>query len=270
MAKAKKKAEAKRAQPAPKAETLKPKARVRRRGNTRIITRPGQPGSPGVRENQRDPFLTADDTWDIGEEQRGWADEVSGLQGDLDTRLANLPQTLDEIRRAAGHSRESQSENATDRGIFQSSLNEMALTDINVAETVSTEAAKSLVANAQATLENVRHDIETVRKPALYVRAGNKAVENASAWNASQEYAVDPTPATPGSRVVDYDAKTPGIQNKQQANRNAAQRARQQPTKPGAGRNTQRPQPNRPGAPKKARVQNPRQPLRRETLRQGR
>jgi len=277
VAKAKKTAKATH-QPAPKPkETLKPKATVKRKGNRRIIKTPAQPGTPatpGVRENQRDPFLSADDIWDIGQEQAGWAAETSDAERARDEAIANLPQTLEDIRRKAMDVREGQSSNAIDRGIFQSSINEMALTDINVAETVSTEAAKSLVTTAQATLDRIKNDIETVRKPALYTRAGARSVENAEAWNADQEWQTPPTEATPGkpaTRVVDYDAKTPGIQNRNQARRNAAQRAAQQPTKPGGGRGSQGAQPNRPGGPRKTATVRPvRKPKPKETLRQVR
>lgn len=259
MAKAKKKDPPRKAvverEPAPKPkDTLKPKAKVKKKGNTRVITRPGTPGSPGVRENQRDPFLSADDMWDMEEQQAGWDEEQSQAERERDERLANLPQTLDDIRRSAMQTREQQSSNAIDRGIFGSSINEMALTDINVAETVSSEAAKSLVANAQVELDRIKNDIETVRKPRLYVRAAQRSRENAEAWNAVQEWQTEPRAATPDTTVVDYDLRSPGVQNKQQANRNAAARARQQPTKPGAGRGTQKPQPGRPGGPRKATV----------------
>lgn len=235
-------------------DSLKPKAKVKRKGNTRVITRPGTRATPGVRENQRTPFLDSEDIWDIGEEKASWDQEIGSSQREYEERLAALPQSLDDIRRQARDVRESQSSNAIERGIFKSSINEMALTDINVAEAVSTEAAKSLVANAQAELERVRNDVETVRKPRLFVRAGQRARENAEQWNAEQEWQREPTAATPATTVTDYDARTPGIQTRQQANRNAAKRARQQPHKPGAGRGTQRPQPNRPGGPRKATV----------------
>jgi len=227
---------------------------------------PGKPGTPGVRENQRDPFLSADDQWNIGEETADWARETSDAERQRDEAIANLPQTLDDIRRQALATRESQASNAAERGIFQSSINDIALTDINVAETVSTEAAKSLVTNAQAELDRIKHDIDTVRAPSLFIRAGSRARENAEQWNADQEYSVDPTAATPDRTVKDWDPKKPGIQTKGQAMRNAAQRARAQPTKPGGGRGTQRPQPGRPGAPKKATVRPLPQPKPRETL----
>lgn len=272
MAKAKKKEPPRRAvaerKPAPKpTESLKPKAKVRRRGNTRTITRPGNPGSPGVRENQRDPFLSAEDIWDMGETEQGWADEISAAERERDERVAALPQTLDDIRRQAMGVRERQSANAIERGIFRSSINDIALTDINVAETVSTEAAKSLVANAQSELDRIKQDVEAVRKPRLYVRAAQRSRENAETWNADQDWKVEPTAATPSTSVTDYDTRTPGIQTKDQANRNAAKRARQQPTKPGAGRGTQRPQPNRPGGPRRAVVKRVRPTPRRESLR---
>lgn len=221
-----------------------------------------------MRENQRDPFYSADDTYEIGQSMQEWSDEESGYQRDMDARLAALPQTLDDIRRSARDTRERQSSSAIDRGIFQSSINEMALTDINVAETVSTEAAKSLVANAQAELERVRHDIETVRKPNLFVRAAGRARENAEQWNADQEWKVEPKAATPATTQIDYDLKKPGVQKKPTTpNRNAAARGRQQPTKPGAGRGTQRPQPGRPGAPRKAVVRPVKRPRTRDQLR---
>lgn len=280
MAKAKKKESPPKAAPkaAPKAKAAlppgkgpkakaKPKAKPKGRPKPRKVVIPGTPGTPGELEPGRDPFLSAEDTWDMGEEEQAWADEQSQIERERDERLAALPQTLDDIKRNAASVRERQSESAIDRGIFQSSINEVALTDINVAETVSTEAAKSLVANAQAELERVKNDIETVRRPRLYVRAAQRSRENAEAWNADREYTVDPTPATADRTAMDYDPRTPGIQNRQQANRNAAKRSQQQPNKPGGGRGTQKPQPNRPGGPRKAivRPQPPRGP-KRDTL----
>lgn len=234
-----------------------------------LVKVPGKAATPGVRENQRNPFLSADDIWNMGEEQQSWADETSDLQRTADERKAELPQALDAIRRQAMDVREQQASNAVERGIFQSSINEMALTDINVAETVSSEAAKSLVANAQADLDRTKHDIEAVRKPRLYVRAGQRSRENAEAWNANQEYSVDPTAATPGKTVKDWDPQTPGVQTHSQGVRNAAKRA-QQPTKPGGGRRSQRPQPRRPGGPRRATVRHTKPKPRQDTLTQRR
>lgn len=215
----------------------------------RKVPTAARPGTPGVRENTRQPFHTGDEQESYNEQIDAWNEEDSDAQTEYETRVAELPQTLEDIQKAATKSREQTGSNAIERGIFQSSINQMAVTDINAAETNAQNAANKLVANAGAELFTLRANIEGRLKPRLQTNYNQQGRNNAEDWNESQPWKEEPTAATPAGTTVDYDPKTPGIQTRGQA-RNAAARRQEQSGQNrgngGRGSGQQRPQPNKP------------------------
>lgn len=220
-------------------------ARVRRRTRTRVdrnpyrpgvqrkppkprrvtTTTPGTPGQPGALS------LNPDQQLEYGDRIAGFTNELGQLGEAADIAKANLPQELADIGRFFTGAKDQAASGASSRGIFQSSLRDIQLADINAQQVLQEKAAHDIVDAAQKAYANRRAGIEGTggERQRLETWRGNAQVQNASE---------NTTPGTPASTQtqIDRDPRKPGIQSKPPApvhvtvnvgNRNAAQRQQQ-------------------------------------------
>jgi hypothetical protein len=234
--------------PKPKRRPLKPVKR-------RVLTQKATPARPGVLAPGASPFLSGDQMIEGAEQEAGWRTDLEGLGEDLTTLETALPQSLDQIARVSANAREGANASAIERGIFQSSIRDMAIQDIGAQEASQTANARGLVESARRAYGNRQRQIEGAGGERERFNLGQltRAAENARAVNESRQspYSQEPVAAAAAKykTVKDYAPGTPGIQGRAQAlqiRRNRSKAA-----------HPRRPQPGRPGKPRRTRPQSP-------------
>jgi hypothetical protein len=164
---------------------------------------PAKPGTPGALALNPDQML------EYGDRMSGFNDELSGLNTDVADVSSQLPKELEDINRGFTHARDSEASDMSSRGIFESSIRDIQLADLNAQQALQEQAANGVVEAAKRTLMTRTSQINGVggERERTQQWADNSKVQNAS------DNTTAGTPATSQTQV-DRDPGKPGIQNR--------------------------------------------------------
>lgn len=163
------------------------------------VTVKGKPGTPGAKALNPDQMLT------YGDRQTGMNNELGDLNADVTAKSGMLPQELEDIQRMFTHAKDSQASDLSSRGIFQSSIRDLQLADLNSQQALQEQAANNVVEAAKRALFTRTQQIEGA--------GGERQRTNTWADQAKVQNAADATtPGTPDTTAVDRDPGKPGIQ----------------------------------------------------------
>lgn len=240
----------------------KPLKPVKRKVQTKAAT----PAQEATFAPPTTPFASGDMLMDRAEQEGSWTEELAGLGENEAAATAALPAALDSIAQIASRSRANADANAAERGVFASSIRDMAITDVNAQEAINKSNAEGLVQAAHRAYGARKQQIEGPggERQRFYGGYNQKAIENARGVDQERGPLTEATPASAAQfkTVKDFAPGTPGIQSHAQAvairRKRAGVRPRAQtpgqPVQPGGGRGSQRGRPRRPGGPRKPRA----------------
>ena len=143
------------------------------------------PGSPGVRNDPVAPFMSAADISEDADRQAGWDSELSSIQSGLDKLGAETNFQLGQLDKQRAQDLESSADNMASRGLFQSSIKDADLYDIEATSRLRKEFVDTQLKNAVLDAGNQRKIIQDNRD--AWAKALNqRMVDNAAGVNADQ------------------------------------------------------------------------------------
>lgn len=169
----------------------------------KVKTRDATPSRPGALALDPDQML------EYGDRIGGYTNEMAALGEDLDTAKAQRPDALASIQRDFAGQQDSVRSNLSSRGIFESSIRDIQIADVNAAQALQEKAVNDLVDAAQRAYTTRSNQINGVGGERQRTETWKN---NAMAANARE----NTTPGTPAAyeNQVDRDPGKPGIQTK--------------------------------------------------------
>lgn len=164
-------------------------------------------GTPGVKNDVIQPFMTQDQIMELGAKQQDQNDQFSQLDFALKNMIAETEYANHQADEVAVADRKYVNEDATARGMFNSSIRDAALFDVDAtAMALKTDNQRKLDAMDQDTM---RQKLLSNQAMTAYKNALNEAmVKNAQDANEGmEEYKVNPT----GPTTVNKSLKIPKI-----------------------------------------------------------
>lgn len=169
----------------------------------RVVDRKATPSRAGALALNPDQML------EYGDRNAAFTSEMGDLGQNLDTAKSQLPDILQDINRNMTGVKEDAASGLSSRGIFESSIRDIQLADINAQQALQEKSANDVVNAAQTAYTTRQQQIEGAGGERQRVETFK---QNAMGANSL----ANTTPGTPeqAHSAVDRNPNKPGVQNK--------------------------------------------------------